>query len=197
MAAVTNRARPQVGRLEKPIECASCTFSTESRPQMLTTSEAPIQHLPIAHAIELFLLVDSEARWENLRVSKPGATRTPPTLKELQQKQKAHEAFIARLGIYNKAYKPAHVAELMLNNASRLGRWCRRMRDLIQQIQPDPQVPCPTHLLAKAYRWADCVADRMKQERITRPAKSLTIPATIQELEELNGWCDNLSRITS
>jgi hypothetical protein len=71
------------------------------------------------------------------------------------------------------------------------------MRDLFLQIQHDPQSQCPTHLLAKAYRWADRVADRMKKERIKQPAPSITIPAAIQELEELARWCDNLSRVAS
>jgi hypothetical protein len=71
------------------------------------------------------------------------------------------------------------------------------MRDLFLQVQDDPQTHCPTHLLAKAYRWADRVADRMKKERITRPAPSITIPAAIQELEELARWCDNVSGVAS
>jgi hypothetical protein len=87
---------------------------------MVTTPEAPIQHLPFAQAIELFLLVDLEARWENLRIYQPVAAGMTSTLKELQRKQKAYEAFIAKLAIYNKAHKPAHVAELLLNTASRL-----------------------------------------------------------------------------
>ena len=91
---------------------------------MSITSESPIQQLPSAQAIELFLLVDLEARWENLRIYQPAPAGMKPTVKELHQKQKAHEAFIAKLVIYNKAHKPEHVAELLLNNASRLGRWC-------------------------------------------------------------------------
>ena len=164
---------------------------------MLTTLEGPIQHLPFAQAIELSALVELEARWENLRIYQPDIVEMPSTLKDLHQKQKAYEAFIAKLGIYNKAHKPTHVAELLLNNASRLGRWCWNMRDLVHIVQHDPQVHCPTHLLAKAYRWADRVADRMKEDHITRPIPSITIPAAIQELEELARWCDNLSRVAS
>jgi hypothetical protein len=164
---------------------------------MLTTSKAPIQQLPSAQAIELFLLVDLEARWENLRIYQPAAGGITSTLKELHQKQKAYEAFVAKLGIYNKAHKLRHVAELLLNNASRLGRWCSNMRDLVHQIQNEPQAHCPTHMLAKAYRWADRVADCMKKERIPRPTPSINIPTAIQELEELARWCDDLSRVAS
>jgi hypothetical protein len=164
---------------------------------MYTTSDAPVQTLPFAQAMELSQLVDLEARWENLRIYQPAGAGTPSTLTELHQRQKAYEAFLAKLGIYNKAYKPAHVAELLLNNTSRLGKWCWTMHDLVLRIQDDPQAHCPTHLLAKAYRWADRVADRMKQERIARPAPSTTIPAALQELETLARWCDNLSRVAA
>lgn len=164
---------------------------------MLTTLEGPVQPLSSAQAIELFLLVDLEAQWENLRVYGPAAKGTKSTLKELHQKQKAHEAFIAKLTAYNKAYKPVHVPESLLNNASRLRKWCWRMRDLVLQIQSDPHSHCPTHSLAKAYRWADRVADRMKKDRIERPALSTTIPTAIQELEELARWCDDLSHAAS
>ncbi|MSQ97596.1 MAG: hypothetical protein EXR98_24005 [Gemmataceae bacterium] len=164
---------------------------------MLTTLDAPVHHLPFAQAVELSLLVDLEARWENLRTYQPDTVGMTSTLKELSQKQKAYEAFFAKLGTYNKAHKPAHVAELLLNNASRLGKWCWDMRDLVRQVQHDPQAHCPTHLLAKAYRWADRVADRMKKEHIARPTPSTTIPTAIQELEELARWCDNLSRVAA
>jgi hypothetical protein len=163
----------------------------------MDTAEAPIQHLPFAQAIELSELVDLEARWENLRIYQPHSAGTTSTLKELHQKQKAYEAFFAKLGIYNKAHKPAHVAELLLNNPSRLGKWCWSMRDLAVQIQNDSQAHCPTHLLAKAYRWADRVAERMKRAPIARPAPAVTISAAIKELEDLARWCDELSRIAS
>ncbi len=162
---------------------------------MHTTSEAPVHVLPFAQALELSHLVDLEARWENLRIYQPAGAGKTSTLKELHQKQKAYEAFLDKLVTYNKAHKPAHVAELLLNNAARLGKWCGSMRDLVLQIQHDPQAHCPTHLLAKAYRWADRVADRMKHERIARPTASMTIPAALQELDELARWCDNLSRL--
>jgi hypothetical protein len=159
---------------------------------MSTTEEAAIQQIPLAQAIELLLLVDLEARWENMRIYQPAAEKTP-TLHELLQKQKAHEAFFAKLGTYNKSHKPAHVAELLLNNPSRLRRWCRSMRDLVLQVQHDPQAHYPTHMLEKAYRWADRIAGRMKKERIARATPSTTIPGAVQELEDVARWCDNLA----
>jgi hypothetical protein len=164
---------------------------------MFAKPEVPKQNLPFAQAIALSLLVELEARWENLRIYQPLTAGRTPTVNELHQKQKAYEAFVANLVKYNRAHQPAHIAELLLNNASRLGRWCWSMRDLFLQIQSAPQAHCPNHLLAKAYRWADRVADRMKMDHITRPTLSTTIPAGIQELEEMARWCDNLSRAVS
>ena len=62
-------------------------------------------------------------------------------LKELHQKQKAYEAFFAKLVAYNREFKPTHVPELMLNNARRLGVWCRKMRDLHVQIRRHEGTP--------------------------------------------------------
>ena len=164
---------------------------------MTMTLETPVSRLPFAQEIDLFLLVDLEARWENLRIYQPAAVGLTSTPKELHQKQQAYEAFVAKLSIYNKAHKPAHVPELLLNKASRLGAWCGKMRDLIRQIQHNSQAHYPTHLLAKAYRWADRVAELLKKENIARPSPSTTIPTAIQELEDLAQWCDHLSRVAS
>jgi hypothetical protein len=163
---------------------------------MNATLDAPVQNLSSTQAKELCLLVDLEARWENLRIYQPTTPGMPSTLKELHQKQRAYEAFFAKLAAYNKIYRPAHVPELLLNNASRLGVWCRKMRDLHLEIQHDTQATCPVHLLQKAYRWADRLADRIKQDRVARATLSGTIPGAIRELEDLSQWCDRLSRET-
>ena len=155
--------------------------------------EPTVQNLSPAQATELSVLVDLEARWENLRIYQPAAPGVVSTLKELHQKQKAYETFFAKLGTYNKRYRPVHVPELLLNNAARLGAWCWRMRDLNLQVQHDAQPHCPAHLLEKAYRWADRLADRLKKARIARPAPASDIASAIRELEELAQWCDGLS----
>ena len=80
----------------------------------------------------------------------------------------------------------------LLNNAQRLKIWCRRMRDLLLRVQTGAVALYPVHLLEKAYRWADRLADRMKQSHIARPALSDNTPAAIRDLEELAQWCDNL-----
>ncbi|MBI3410914.1 MAG: hypothetical protein HY040_21480 [Planctomycetes bacterium] len=158
-------------------------------PATLTFS---VQNPPAAQTAALSLLVDLEARWENLRGCQPITPGMTSSLKELHQKQKAYEAFFTRLVAYNKGYKPAHVPELLLNNAPRLALWCRKMRDLHIRVQCDAEAHYPAHLLEKAYRWADRLADRMKKDRMIRPNPTDNIAAAIRELEELAQWCDNL-----
>lgn len=151
--------------------------------------------LSSAQANELSLLVDLEARWENLRISQPITPGKTYTLKELHQKQKAYEAFFAKLAAYNKAYRPPHAAEQLLNSAPRLGSWCWKMRDLFSQVQNDPQAQCPTNVLEKAYRWADRLADRLKKDQVVRATLSTDIPGAIRELEALAQWCDSLMQV--
>src|SRR5436309_2848376 len=117
----------------------------------------PGGNLAPPQALELSLLVDLEARWENLRKSSPG------DLQNLHSRQKAYDAFHTKLVAYNKQYKPAHVPELLLNTPSRLGIWCRAMRDLYVQVEDDSRAHYPVHLLEKAYRWADRIGVRMNK----------------------------------
>ena len=77
--------------------------------------------LDLAQAEELSLLVDLEARWENLRKVNLGHN-----LQDLQARQKAYYAFHAKLVVYNRRYTPTHVPERLLNTPLRLALWCRR-----------------------------------------------------------------------
>ncbi len=164
---------------------------------MPETVAATAQHPPATQLTDLCLLVDLEARWENLRIrDRTPSSRTASTREELHQKQKAYEAFLAKLVAYNKQYKPAHVPELLLNNPRRLGLWCQRMRVLHQQIQNDPKSRYPEHLMEKAYLRADRLADRIKKDRITRPVREDNIQAAIRDLEGLAHWCDTLASIS-
>lgn len=162
-----------------------------------------IRNLSAEQARELSLLVELEASWENLRLCPPLAQKQATTVKELHQKQKAYETFHTKLAAYNKGFRPAHVPELLLNTADRLGTWCRRMTELLRAAQHDSQAYFPTHLIEKAYRWADRLSDQRKVERVTRPTPPVSpasqgadrggVPAAIQALETLAQWCDSLS----
>src|SRR5690349_15677707 len=94
-----------------------------------------------AQAAELCRLVEAEACWENLRRT-PSRDQTVKALtSELVKRQKAYENFHGKLAAYNRANRPAHVPELLLNNPVRLGLWCRRMRDLCRAVEHEPKCP--------------------------------------------------------
>ena len=152
-----------------------------------------IRNLSAAQARELSLLVELEAGWENLRVYPAIAQEQSANVKELHQKQKAYEAFHAKLVAYNKAFRPAHVPELLLNTADRLGAWCRRMADLHRAVEHDFPAYYPAHLVEKAYRWADRVSDKKKIEHITRTTPTRDITSAVRELESLALWCESLA----
>jgi hypothetical protein len=156
---------------------------------MSELKEAISGGLAPAQAAELSLLVDLEARWENLRQTSPG------DLEDLHDRQKAYDAFHTKLVAYNKRYRPAHVPELLLNTPSRLRLWCRAMRDLYLQVKHDPRGHCPAHLLEKAYRRADRIGARMNKDQINRATPPGTIRDVIGELEVLGQWCDRLTSL--
>ena len=154
---------------------------------------APVGGLEPAQAAELSLLVELEARWENLR-KHPAREPVPGAATEdLRGIQQAYEAFRAKLAAYDRRYKPAHVPELLLNTPSRLGRWCRAMRDLYLRVEHDAKARCPVQLLEKAYRWADRVGARVNKGRVSRPSPPATIRDAIRALEALGRWCDDLT----
>ena len=159
--------------------------------------ELPAGNLDPAQTAALALLVDLEARWENLRTTSSRVPEGRSTLQDLQVKQKAYDAFRAKLVAYNHRYKPAHVPELLLNTPSRLGTWCWAMRDLYLQVERDPLGHCPVHLLEKAYRWTDRLGIRMNKDRLSRAAPPGTIRAAIQNLEALGRWCDDLAKVAT
>ena len=159
--------------------------------------EAALRNLPPAQAAELALLVELEARWENLRKTPARAQEAGAVAQDLRRVQQAYEAFHSKLAGYNKRYTPAHVPELLLNTPPRLALWCRAMRDLFLGLEHDPRAPCPVHLLEKAYRWAERVSARLNKDPVSRPAPPGTIRAAAEELGALALWCDGLAAVTA
>ena len=154
---------------------------------------APAGSLDLAQTGALSLLVDLEARWENLRKLNLGHS-----LQALQARQKAYDAFRSKLVAYNRRYTPMHVPELLLNTPLRLALWCRKMRDLYRQVEHLPQGHGPVHLLEKAYRCADHIAMRLHTDPASRPA---ALPGTSHDtaraLEALAQWCDALAGVSA
>src|SRR5262249_48114097 len=155
----------------------------------------PATPLDLAQAVELSLLADLEAHWENLRAAASVAPGAGPQARELQARQRAYDAFHARLVAYNKRHRPAPVADLLLTTPSRLGVWCRRMAALYRQVEADPRGHCPAHLLEKAYRWADRVGALLRKDPVSRTAPPATTAAAVGNLEELARWCEGLAGV--
>jgi hypothetical protein len=145
-----------------------------------------------AQATELSRLVELEARWENMRRTPARAQETASTTQTLLGVQKAYDAFRSQLVAYNKRYTPAHVPELLLNTPSRLALWCRRMRDLYLELEDEPQIHCPVHLLEKAYRSAERLSARLNTSFLARVAPPATIRAATETLMTLVQWCEAL-----
>jgi hypothetical protein len=139
--------------------------------------------------VELAVLVDLEARWENLRASR--ALAGAFTLLDLQGNQRAYEVFHAKLVAYNKRFAPPHIPELLVNTALRLELWCKKMGTLFAELEG--RVPFPAHLLEKAYRLADAVAVRKGRDRAVPPMPSGPRSAA-QELDSLAAWCAEVAR---
>jgi hypothetical protein len=135
----------------------------------------------------LAVLVDLEARWENLRASRAPAKAS--TLRELQGIQRAYENFHGKLVVYNRRYTPAHIPELLINTSIRLEQWCKQMSALFGALAEG--VAFPTHLLEKAYRLADGVATRRNCNRAVRPASGGARSAA-REFDMLAAWCSDL-----
>jgi hypothetical protein len=154
-------------------------------------TDPPEPTLDPAQAAELALLIEMEARWENLRVPRSRTAREPSTTNDLQAKQKAYDAFRGGMRAYNVRHAPAHVPELLLNTPARLGKWCRWVRKVYGLAGRDSRLPCPAHLLEKAYRSADKLAGKAGREPAVRPAPPDTMQAVLGELEALAVWCDD------
>ncbi len=163
---------------------------------MADVRDIPVGALDPAQAAELALLVDLEARWENLRTTTSRPADVQPTTQELHGKQKAYEAFRAKLAAYNKRFKPSHIPELLLNTPLRLGIWCRTMRDLYDRVGQAPSMQPPVHLVEKASRWAERVAARIGAQPPAQMAPPASIREAIERLDGLTKWCASIAPAT-
>lgn len=149
--------------------------------------------LELAQALELAQLVELEARWENLRVF-PSVNRGRSTQGDLAAVQRAYDSYHSRLMAYNRGHQPAHVPELLLNTAIRLGRWCAVMAKLFGRIEADSTLRSPVSLVEKAYRRAENIASRLRREPPTRRDPPQTIQAAIEDMGIVAAWCASLQQ---
>jgi hypothetical protein len=151
------------------------------------------RNLDPAQAAELSLLVDLEARWENLRKHPARGQPVGTAPQNLAIIQKSYDAFHTKLVSYNQRYKPAHVPELLLNTPARLAAWCASMCALYLRVEHDARAQCPVHLLAKAYGWAEQIRVRLNKNAVVRSAAPGTIRDAIANLGAVIQWCNELT----
>jgi hypothetical protein len=147
-------------------------------------------------AAALSVLLDLEARWENLRAARAGTAKVTPVTPDLLAMQRAYAAFRAQLRVYQTRFSPMQATELLLNTPARLAKWCRQVRDVHRRAGHPAQAHCPASVLEKAYRWADLLTGKRGAERVSRAAPPETAEALIRDLEALAAWCDALSQIS-
>jgi hypothetical protein len=145
-------------------------------------TEAAADQLDPTQAADLARVVELQAAWE----SPPDAV--PAALAVLRHRQQGYDAFRAALAAYTARYRAAEVPEQTLNSPDRLGTWCRAVRAVFRRAGS----VVPVHVLGKARRLADRVADRLKVERVGR-GPGETVAAGIGELAAVIDWCEGHS----
>ena len=153
------------------------------------------EEISAAQAAALTMLLDQDARRENLRAARSGTPQVPSATPDLQAVQRAYAAFRAQLKAYQTRFSPTHATELLLNTPARFGRWCRQVRDWHLRAGHAARAHGPVHVLEKAYRWADRLAGKRGAERASRATPPGTAEAVIRDLEALAAWCDALTQI--
>ncbi|HYT92858.1 MAG TPA: hypothetical protein VEL76_29345, partial [Gemmataceae bacterium] len=70
-------------------------------------------------------------------------------------------------------------------------------RDLYLELEHEPQIHCPVHLLEKAYRSAERLSARLNTNLLDRSAPPATIRAVIETLMTLVQWCEALANVAA
>jgi hypothetical protein len=149
------------------------------------------QRIEPAQAAAMAQLVELEAQWEALTLAETRG-ELGLNISHLTAKQKAFDAYHAKVVAYNGRFKPAYEAERLVNTPVRLAMWCRKMQDLYHQVEADDRVRCPVHLLAKAYRCADRIGIRLNREPVSRSTPAADITTAIDNLATVAKWCQEL-----
>jgi hypothetical protein len=149
-------------------------------------TEAAAERLAPARAAELVRVLDLQSRWENLRAA--GTPSTP----QLQALQAAFEAYRVRMAAYAARNQGEPVPELTPTKPGRLGTWCKTVRAVLRRAEG---LECPTHIVAKAYRVADQIAQRLQAEPVVR-GEPTDVAGAVRELDAVIGWCVRLDGST-
>ena len=154
-------------------------------------SERSAEQLAPAQAAELAAVIDSQARWENMRCDPPHAGDNSSAA--LQARQKAYDAFRTRLAAYTARYRTVQIPETTLNGPERVGVWCRTVRAVLRRAESEAKTDSVSHTVSKAYRLVNRIAARLKLEPVERSTSTDGIAGAIRSMDVLIGWCDDLA----
>lgn len=149
---------------------------------MTQMTELAADRLTPARAAELARVLDLKCQWEDMRV---GASYSTAHLHSLQ---KAFEAYRVAMLAYTAGDRDEPVPDLSPSGPSRLRSWCRTVRAVLHRAGA---ADCPTHIVAKAYRVADRIAEREKAETAGRETPT-DMGGAIRQLDGLIAWCEQL-----
>jgi hypothetical protein len=145
-------------------------------------NETAAERLEPARASDLARALDLQSRWENMRAEVGDSSA------QLQSLQKAFEAYRVRLSEYVARYRSEHIPDLSPSGPDRLGAWCRAVRAVFRKAEGD----CPAHVVAKALRMADRIAERVKAERVSREVPPTDMAGAVRQLDVIIAWCEAL-----
>jgi hypothetical protein len=146
-------------------------------------TERDAEKLSPEQATALVHVIDLQAKWDGLLVDRQQKSSLP----DLHARQKANDAYQAALRDYGAKYHKAAVPEPTHAMPDRLGVWCRVLRGVFGKAE----IGSPVEVMAKVYRLADRIAERLSKEPVMRtPASDLA--GAVRGLDVVIAWCDAL-----
>lgn len=147
---------------------------------MTQMNENAAERLTPARATELARVLDLQAQWENLR--RDGNYSTA----QLQSLQATFEAYRVRMVAYTARNQSEPLPELSPTQPARLGAWCRTICAVLRRAEGSD---CPIHIVTKAYRVADRIAERLNSKLADREPPN-DRAAAIRQLGVIIAWCE-------
>lgn len=145
------------------------------------------KHSP-EQATALVRLLDLQAKWDGLLVQRGQKT----ALSELHARQKANDAYQSALREYTAKYRFTDIPEPTQAMPRRMAIWCRVLRIVFSKAHG----AVPTEVMAKVYRLADRLAERLGKDPVARQAVE-DMSGAVRELDVVISWCDELATATT
>jgi hypothetical protein len=149
-------------------------------------TESAAERLDPVRATELARVLDFQSQWENMRADGTESTA------QLQALQRAFEAYRVRFAEYRARYRSEQTPDLSPSGPNRLIAWCRTVRAVFRRAAADGD--CPGHVVTKALRMADRIAERAKVNPVGRESPPTDIEGAIRQLGAVIVWCEKLVR---